>query len=162
MAFIYRLVCIGFVYTSCPKDTSGICEYQCPEGKMAAMPSCHHSELDVAVSAVGVVQKLIHVLWSLKSDRECVINLAKPVDEIVGCLTENFLFRVVREEVGCSGGPILTPSICSCNCSFKQKNEDIRTWCNNFMSSNCQVRRSKASLISTLVKSETTLRLTRM
>jgi hypothetical protein len=63
---------------------------------------------------------------------------------------------------GDSGEPIAMPSVCLWNWPAKLKYEEVRTWQKSLRisSSECQPRRLMASLISILVKSDTTLKLT--
>jgi hypothetical protein len=62
---------------------------------------------------------------------------------------------------GDSGRPIAMPSVCWCNWLLKLKCKEVRTWQKSLrVSSKYRLRKLTASLLSILVKSDTTLKMT--
>lgn len=64
---------------------------------------CFHSELDVLMDTIRVVQKPFKLLWSMGPHNEGVIHIRKLVEVVVGCIIQCFLLEIFHLEVSSHG-----------------------------------------------------------
>lgn len=62
-----------------------------------------HSELDVLVDTIQVVQESFKLLWSMVPCNEGVIHIRKLVEVLVGCIIQCFLLEIFHLVVSSHG-----------------------------------------------------------
>jgi hypothetical protein len=60
---------------------------------------CLHSELDVLVDTIQMVQERFKLLWSMGPRNEGVIHIRKLVEVLVGCIIQCFFLEIFHLEV---------------------------------------------------------------
>jgi hypothetical protein len=150
------------VYLMAPRAIRSPVNICVQEGKVAVSFGLH-GKLNILVDSVQVIKEVPQPILTMGPIDKSIIHVTEPAEDLWALWLNAISWKSSMKKVAVTSKLIANPLVCLQNWPARLKYKEVRTWWKSSrMSSKCRSVRFRASLIKTMVKSDTTLKLTVM